>query len=213
MRFALLLLCLAVLRCAPGAGQRPLTVRLERATDDGGRALLAVTSADSASQCGVLCLWHSGCAAVSFDATTPTSSSCRLLGCPDQWTHFNRNCYRLAPQRGPGPLGPVLCRSLHPLARLASVLSAEEDAFLGAMVSSEVQFVCFGFEHRPEWGHLEFRWMDGSPINYTNWMPDPPQPNGFSYDHLFTCWHRTTLKWNDMRIHNESQQYGFVCKM
>ena len=205
MSLAARVLSLLLVWAAVAAGGRAPRLSLEPPQGH-DRALLATLAAGSEAQCGCRCLWHGACAAVSYSA-----GQCRLLGCRPQWTARGHSCYRLAPELGSAEDGRSICRQLHPDALPTSVLSDEENQFLGQMIQNETEFVCFGFEHQPQWGSKEFRWMDGSEVTYVNWNTATGQPSGDTAYHFLTCWESDTLLWNDKKVSDLG--LGLVCKI
>ncbi|XP_037076265.1 snaclec coagulation factor IX/factor X-binding protein subunit A-like [Pollicipes pollicipes] len=139
------------------------------------REEVAAVAAGSAAHCGLYCQLESACTAVQFDL-----NGCRLLGCDPGWSGDCGNCYAFINDELRWTKAKEACETLHTGSQLASILSAEENQFVRAMVQAHndsTRFVNIGLHYEPTWRAYEFRWLDGSPLNFTNWLENRPDGN------------------------------------
>ncbi|XP_058513860.1 low affinity immunoglobulin epsilon Fc receptor [Ochotona princeps] len=101
-------------------------------------------------------------------------SSCNT--CPENWISFQYKCYYF----GEGSKQWVQARFAcdHLQGRLVSIHSREEQDFLTERVSMRGSWI--GLRDLDREG--EFIWMDGSPLDYSNWSPGEPNNGGQGED-------------------------------
>ncbi|XP_037086178.1 low affinity immunoglobulin epsilon Fc receptor-like [Pollicipes pollicipes] len=112
----------------------------------------------------------------------------------------------LVPDEVTGAAASESCRYLRVGAELTSVLSEEEDDFLRLLTTGIVTQFQIGFWHQTSYASNEFRWLDGSPVGYTNWCPGQP------YDPVeqpFITYVTPGGKWTDAATR---YRFPYVCK-
>ena len=92
--------------------------------------------------------------------------------CPSGWDLFQGNCYRLFDHKVYYYDAMVGCAdSISGQSNLASIHSADENAFLKTFVSA-YDYVWIGFNDLDN--ENSFQWTDRSAVDYTNWAAGQP---------------------------------------
>ena len=170
------LLLLLVMRLLGGGSA--VALRYDASRSDGQQ--LAVLSALSPVQCGLLCAGQRGCVEVRLGS----GGSCSLLGCAAGWLGRLGGCLWLdGGEPLSWPAAEQACGEYRGGAHLSSVLSGAEMRLLTRLAnSSGLQDVHIGLVHRPELrpagsGGWLFRWSDGRRLEFTAWAPNEPSGN------------------------------------
>ena len=204
------LLMLATLRASSGAVLIPVL-----SWSGHGRGELATRAVGSCAQCGVFCLLLPECRAVSCSGEADTGT-CRLLGedpaeeplCTADWTEFGGACFSLQSSKLEWNASKAACGQLRSGSELASIHSEEENNFVKTLLSSQGAFI--GLEHTGSALDYDFRWLDGTPLDFTHWKSR--QPNERLPGHLGVLAERQDAFWMDYTVQEGMTPYGQLCK-
>ncbi|KAJ6668051.1 hypothetical protein lerEdw1_016372 [Lerista edwardsae] len=112
------------------------------------------------------------------------------LSCPDNWQHFQRNCYFFSTLRGSWTSAKQSCEREG--AHLVIVNNKAEQTFLaGQMINDEVAWI--GLSDAVAEG--KWLWVDGTPITLSFWRSGEPNNAGQKGEDCATL--RSEGKWND----------------
>ncbi|XP_054422207.1 low affinity immunoglobulin epsilon Fc receptor [Pteronotus mesoamericanus] len=130
-------------------------------------------------------------------SSTP-GSMCDM--CPERWVSFQRKCYYFGEGAKKWIQARFACSKLQ--GRLVSIHSQEEQDFLAKHVNKKGSWI--GLRDLNIEG--EFVWMDGSPLEYSNWRPGEPNNGGQGEDCVMML---GSGQWNDAFC--SSPLGGWVC--
>ncbi|KAG8519254.1 Low affinity immunoglobulin epsilon Fc receptor [Galemys pyrenaicus] len=118
----------------------------------------------------------------------PTSAGSACNTCPEQWVNFQRKCYYFGEGAKKWIQARYACHSLQ--GQLVSVHSQEEQDFLTKHANRKGSWI--GLQDLDIEG--EFVWMDGSPLDYSNWRQGEPNNDGQGEDCVVM---EGSGQWND----------------
>jgi len=135
------------------------------------------------------------------EPTTTTQSAKTTEGCPDGWTSFGSNCYKLSTFKldNNEDLAEIHCQLDG--AHLASIHSKEENDFVSSF-DSEAFWIGGTFNSSQQ----TWMWTDGSSMTFISWGPIQPTGDGPC---MVTNWEGAGL-WNDRTC--ENYPVKFLCK-
>ncbi|XP_045044184.2 low affinity immunoglobulin epsilon Fc receptor isoform X4 [Desmodus rotundus] len=120
--------------------------------------------------------------------------------CPEEWISFQRKCYYFGEGAKRWIQARYACNKLN--GRLVSIHNQEEQDFLAKYVNKKGSWI--GLRDLDIEG--EFVWMDGSPLDYSNWRPGEPNNGGEGED----CVMMLGLgQWNDAFCNSHLE--GWIC--
>ncbi|KAM3625162.1 uncharacterized protein V6R79_007800 [Siganus canaliculatus] len=131
--------------------------------------------------------------------------------CPSTWVRFEQGCYNFEPvlQKLAFEESREFCRQKVNTSDVLTIESEKENRFILEQLWSS------GYLHHTVWLGIYFNidtdsmsWVDGSPMNYTNWPGRAPDPQLLAADACVT----TRVVNGLWQISQCTERFGFVCK-
>lgn len=151
--------------------------------------------------------------AINFPPPTSHFPPHSTSSCPANWIQFNTSCFLQTSLPSPLNWGDAeyRCQENHPLASLPSILSEEEEDFLGLLTTNSSSFWLGG--SRELWSDYSdsasWTWTTGSTVNFTSWGEG--QPNNY-LGLGERCIRYLDSGWDDHRCGVEDA-FTLVCKL
>ncbi|XP_051828478.1 low affinity immunoglobulin epsilon Fc receptor isoform X3 [Antechinus flavipes] len=136
------------------------------------------------------------------DPTARPTQGSVCTNCPEGWQFFQKKCYFFGKESKTWSQAKFACINLQ--GRLVSIKSREEQSFLTKNANNKGCWI--GLRDLDIEG--EFQWMDGSPLNYTNWSPGEPNNQGQGEDCV--AMRPFNGKWND--AYCRGYQDSWICE-
>ena len=137
--------------------------------------------------------------------------------CPEHWFRYDDSCYLIPDEKAVWMVAHHACARLDRRARLASIHRGNIQHVAGVLdMTPEASEVWIGLV-RVSSDPLTFGWIDGTPIDVSDWSLDEPN----NYDNTEGCVHMYALgyaeshrykwyKWNDAEC---SEMFNFLCQI
>ena len=158
-----------------------------------------------------------------YNAQPPPTAAPDIGGsCPDGWDlQLGGFCYRINITRGLYFTEAFAqCRALGAGSELASIGNEPEQEFVLAVAKREYDMLTAigGRPHAPNqlWVGFAYRdgqlkALDGSPITYTNWLPNQPDQDAAPARTYCVCMEAISGRWSSVPCAG-ALSYGIVCK-
>ena len=150
--------------------------------------------------------WDESRASTTASPPPVTTTTARPRVCPANWLRRGNRCYMVSPSKATWLEADQACGRFDSRARLASIHHYNKDD-IGRLPKDRNEHNVWIGLHRLSGGN-SWGWIDGTPVDYTNWKRGEPN-NFFWMEDCVTMYTAGPWLWNDRSC---SDRHTFVCQ-